>query len=101
MSTPFATTVYAQGMSADAETDPLPQRIERAGKAYRESKARYEEDREELFDAILDGLDAEATDGTPLYGPSAVGRFAGFTREYIARIRDGKVKRLRERRKGL
>ncbi|MFE3322855.1 hypothetical protein [Nocardia sp. NPDC059195] len=84
-------------MSTDADDNSLPLRIEQAATAYRESKARFEDDREQLFDAILDGLDAQATDGTPLYGPSAVARFAGFTREYIARIRDGKVKRLRER----
>lgn len=98
MSTLFATTVYTQGMSTDADENSLPQRIEQAASAYRESKARFEDDREELFDAILNGLDAQDGDGEPLYGPSAVARFSGFTREYISKIRDGKVKRLRPRR---
>lgn len=97
MSTLFANTGYIRRMSADAH-DSLPLRIEQAGQAYRETKARYEDAREELFDAILDGLDAQDADGTSVYGPSAVARFAGFTREYIARIRDGKVKRGRARR---
>ncbi|MFI7531480.1 hypothetical protein [Nocardia salmonicida] len=88
-------------MSTDADDNSLPLRIEKAATAYRASKAQFEDDREELFDAILDGLDAKDADDEPLYGPSAVARFAGFTREYIARIRDGKVKRLRERRKSL
>ena len=91
MSTLFATTVYTRGMSTDA--DNLPLRIEQAGQTYRETKAAYEDAREELFDAILDGLAAKGADGAALYGPSAVARFAGFTREYVARIRDGKVKR--------
>lgn len=87
MSTLFATTVYTQGMSTDAEDADLPllERIETAAETFHADKARYQQSREELFDAIVDGVTK--------FGPSEVARRAGFTREYVARIRDGKVKR--------
>lgn len=87
MSTLFATTVYTQGMSTDAEDTDLPplERVEKAGKAFHAAKADYEATRETLFDAIVASVEE--------YGPSEVARRAGFTREYVAKIRDGKVKR--------
>ncbi|MFG2447548.1 hypothetical protein ACGFQG_32180 [Nocardia fluminea] len=47
------------------------------------ARAEYDQARQKLFDAIRAALADEV-------GPSAIGRDSGFTREYIARIRDGK-----------
>ena len=61
-------------------------RIEAAAATYRAAHAAYSQARIQLFDEILAGLGEDM-------GPSAAARASGFTREYIARIRDGKVKR--------
>jgi hypothetical protein len=57
------------------------------------TRAEYDRVRERLFRQIKEGL----ADGEQLpekerrkLGPSAIGRAANFTREYIAHIRDGK-----------
>jgi hypothetical protein len=47
-------------------------------------RKRYDSARKRLFDLIRQAL----SEGT---GPSEIGRRAGFTREYIAKIRDGKT----------
>ncbi|WP_280186494.1 MULTISPECIES: hypothetical protein [Nocardia] len=49
----------------------------------RAARAAYDQARAELFATIRAALD----DGV---GPSAIARYSDFTREYIARIRDGK-----------
>lgn len=49
----------------------------------RAARAAYDKARGELFEAI----EAALRDGV---GPSAIARYSEFTREYIARIRDGK-----------
>ncbi|MBF6163022.1 hypothetical protein [Nocardia cyriacigeorgica] len=51
--------------------------------AIRAARAAYDQARTELFDAIRAALEAGI-------GPSPIGRYSGFTREYIAKIRDGK-----------
>ena len=53
------------------------------GAAIRAARADYDQARQKLFDAIRAALAAEV-------GPSSIGRDSGFTREYIAKIRDGK-----------
>ncbi|MEU4345334.1 hypothetical protein AB0H00_29470 [Nocardia sp. NPDC023852] len=65
--------------------DDRARRIEQARTAYDKAADAYESAREALFNEILAGLDEGM-------GPSAVGRHSKFTREYVARIRDGKVK---------
>jgi hypothetical protein len=65
--------------------DDRGRRIEQARAAYDQAAAAYESAREALFGEILAALDEGM-------GPSAAGRHSGFTREYVARIRDGKVK---------
>ncbi|MGW5142705.1 hypothetical protein ACWEPH_26910 [Nocardia beijingensis] len=65
--------------------DDRGRRIEKARAAYDQAADAYESARKALFDEILTGLEEGM-------GPSAVGRHSGFTREYVARIRDGKVK---------
>jgi hypothetical protein len=52
-------------------------------KAIRQARAAYDEARSTLFAAIRAAL----TDGV---GPSRIARHSDFTREYIAKIRDGK-----------
>jgi len=47
------------------------------------AKARYDRARKALFDAIRAALAAGI-------GPSQIARDSGFTREYIAKIRDGR-----------
>lgn len=51
----------------------------------RQAREDYDQARTRLFDLIR----AKLADG---YGPSAVARASGYTREYIAKVRDGKVK---------
>ncbi|WP_245925360.1 hypothetical protein [Nocardia nova] len=65
--------------------DDRGRRIEQARQHYDQAAAAYESARETLFGEILAALDEGM-------GPSAAGRHSGFTREYVARIRDGKVK---------
>lgn len=69
-----------------AGEDDRGRRIERACHSY--DQAAYESAREVLFGEILAALD-EAM------GPFA-GRHSGFTREFVTRIRDGKVKAARK-----
>ncbi|WP_254190488.1 hypothetical protein [Nocardia noduli] len=59
-------------------------RIEQARQHYDVATAAYAEARKELITEIRGGL----TEGI---GPSALARHSGFTREYVGRIRDGKV----------
>lgn len=61
--------------------DDLIQKIKRARAEYDKGEAA----RIKLFALIREGL----ADGM---GPSALARASGFTREYIAKIRDGKTK---------
>ncbi|GGL44025.1 hypothetical protein [Nocardia jinanensis] len=51
--------------------------------AIRTARGHYVEARTALFDAIRAALAADV-------GPSAIARAAEFSREYIAKIRDGK-----------
>lgn len=53
------------------------------GQSIKQARARYEDSRAALFAAIRAAL----ADGV---GPSQIARDSGFTREYIAKIRDGK-----------
>lgn len=59
-------------------------RIEAARAVYDQTEAAYEDARKNLFSEILAAFSEDM-------GPSAIGRHAGWTREYVARIRDGKV----------
>jgi len=58
------------------------------------TRAEYDRVRGRLFRQISDALDAGAALPTKAerrkLGPSAIGRAASFTREYIAKIRDGR-----------
>lgn len=68
------------------EPDERLERIRRA-------RVEYDRARTKLFREITEGLaDAEALPEKEKrkLGPSAIGRAASFTREYIAKIRDGK-----------
>lgn len=59
----------------------------------RKHRAEYDRARAALFQDIADALalHKRLPKGTARrYGPSAIGRASGFTREYIAKIRDGK-----------
>ncbi|WP_067470786.1 hypothetical protein [Nocardia amamiensis] len=69
--------------------DDRGRRIEKARAAYDKASDVYESARKALFDEILTGL----KEGM---GPSAASRHSGFTREYVARIRDGKVKGIKD-----
>jgi hypothetical protein len=63
------------------------ERLERIRKA----RGEYDRARSRLFREIRDGLaEGEALPASEQrkLGPSAVGRAAGFTREYVAKIRD-------------
>lgn len=64
-------------MADTTEPDDLDRRIERGRK-------RMDAGRAELLAAIHDALAAGR-------GPSRIARYAHWTREYIAQIRDGKV----------
>ena len=60
----------------------------------RQARAVYDRARTKLFREIRDGLaEGEALPETEKrkLGPSVIGRAAGFTREYVAKIRDGKA----------
>lgn len=70
------------GMDAD-EPSELDSRLERA-------RDRYDRAYTELLAAIDEALDAG-------YGPSRIARYARWTREYIAQIRDGKTGRSKSR----
>lgn len=85
MSTLFATTGHIWLIVLPMSDEDRGHRIERARQTYDEATAAYEAAREQLFAEILAGL-AEGM------GPSAAARHSRFTREYVARIRDGKVK---------
>lgn len=66
------------------------ERLERIRKA----RVEYDRARLRLFREISDGItEGEALPWTEKrkLGPSAIGRAAGFTREYIAKIRDGRA----------
>jgi hypothetical protein len=58
----------------------------------RKARADYDRARERLFrqisEALADGAQLPETEKRRL-GPSAIGKAADFTREYIAKIRDG------------
>lgn len=59
------------------------------------TRAEYDRVRERLFRQINEALaeGAALPEGqTRKLGPSAIGRAASFTREYIAKIRDGSEK---------
>jgi hypothetical protein len=59
----------------------------------RRTRAEYDRVRERLFHQITEALDAaqELPEAERrLLGPSAVGRAARFTREYIAKVRDAR-----------
>ena len=58
--------------------------IRQQRKRYEAARERYEASREALFALIRQALDEGA-------GPSEMARDAGFTREYVAKIRDGKT----------
>lgn len=58
----------------------------------RRARSRYDRARADFFQQITDALaagDALPEDQRRKLGPSAIGRAAGFTREYVAKIRDG------------
>lgn len=60
----------------------------------RQARAGYDRARAKLFREIRDGLaDGEALPEAQRrkLGPSVISRASGFTREYIAKIRDGKA----------
>jgi hypothetical protein len=66
------------------------ERLERIRKA----RGEYDRARARLFREIGDGItEAEALPESEKrrLGPSAIGRAAGFTREYIAKIRTGRA----------
>jgi hypothetical protein len=68
------------------EPDERLERIRRA-------RSEYDRARTRLFREIADGLaegEALPEKERRKLGPSAIGRAASFTREYIAQIRDGK-----------
>lgn len=52
-------------------------------KAIEQARATYDKARTRLFATIRDALGDDV-------GPSQIARKSGFTREYIAKIRDGK-----------
>ncbi|MFJ5680286.1 hypothetical protein [Streptomyces sp. NPDC093097] len=54
-----------------------------AREVVREAKAAYDQARSHFFDAIKQALAVGV-------GPSDLSRDSGFTREYVAKIRDGK-----------
>jgi hypothetical protein len=69
------------------EPDERLERIRLARTAYDRARAK-------LFSEIRDGLkegDALPDDRKRKLGPSVISRASGFTREYIAKIRDGKA----------
>lgn len=73
-------------MMITMEPDERLERIRRA-------RADYDRARTKLFREITDGLaEGEALPERERrkLGPSAIGRAANFTREYISKIRDGK-----------
>jgi hypothetical protein len=58
------------------------------------ARTAYDRARAKLFREIRDGLaegEALPDDQKRKLGPSVISRAAGFTREYIAKIRDGKA----------
>jgi hypothetical protein len=60
----------------------------------RQARTGYDRARAKLFREIRDGLiegEALPDDQKRKLGPSAIHRASGFTREYIAKIRDGKA----------
>lgn len=60
----------------------------------RTARADYDRARETLFRFIAEALAEHARlpkGAARQLGPSAIGRAAGFTREYIAKIRDGRT----------
>ena len=64
------------------------ERLERIRKA----RGEYDRARTRLFREINDGLaegEALPEKEKRKLGPSAIGRAAGFTREYVSKIRDG------------
>lgn len=89
MSTLVANIGNGGGYSAGMSDDDRGRRIEKARAAYDKAADAYESARKALFDEILTGL------GEGM-GPSAAARHSGFTREYVARIRDGKVKGVKD-----
>jgi len=74
-------------MMITMEPDERLERIRRA-------RGEYDRARTKLFREINEGLDeAEALpeDQKRKLGPSAIGRAANFTREYISKIRDDRI----------
>lgn len=79
-------------MMGAMDTDERLERIRRARAAYDRVRSRADVARAELIDEITAAL-AEC-DELPAsrkreLGPSALGRAAGYTREYITKLRDG------------
>jgi len=75
-------------MMITMEPDERLERIRRA-------RSRYDRARADLFHEITEGLTEAAAlpeDEKRKLGPSAIGRAANFTREYISKIRDGAEK---------
>lgn len=75
-------------MMITMEPDERLERIRRA-------RSRYDRARADLFQEITEGLaegEALPEKEKRLLGPSAIGRAASFTREYISKIRDGAEK---------
>jgi len=61
----------------------------------RKARGRYDRAKTDLFSEIKEALregEALPEGEKRQLGPSAIGRAAEFTREYIAKIRDGKAK---------
>jgi hypothetical protein len=61
----------------------------------RKARGRYDRARIDMFSEIREALteaDALPDGDKRKLGPSAIGRAANFTREYISKIRDGRAK---------
>lgn len=75
-------------MMITMEPDERLERIRRA-------RTKYDRARTDLFHEIAEGLaegEALPEHDRRKLGPSAIGRAANFTREYISKIRDGREK---------
>jgi hypothetical protein len=77
-STLFVNSVIILGMTDATEPDELDLKIERA-------RQRLDKAHADLMAAIREALAAGR-------GPSRIARHAGWTKEYIAKIRDGKTR---------
>lgn len=66
-------------------TDATLEKVAATRRRYDQAQKRADAIHAELLEAIRDALEAG-------HGPAAIGREANWTREYIAKIRDNKVK---------